>query len=182
MTIDTVATRSQRVVTTGPVRSIIEISDRGWVYNGKPIEMRQRYTVYDRHRDYDVEIKLTGAPAGAVFCTGVQKLAVDNQGFIKPDGLAGSWGTNTPDKNMADITDTVGLGLYVPKANLVSVKEDDVNYLTILRPDAKGIINYSFTSGAVRDSASPHTADEWFSHLLAWQTDKKNPVKIRIRR
>lgn len=181
VTIDTVATRSQRVVTTGPVRSIIEVSDRGWVYNGKPIEMRQRYTVYDRHRDYDVEIRLTGAPAGSLFCTGVQKLAVDNEGFITPEGLAGSWGTNTPDKNMADITDTVGLGLCVSPANLVSVKEDDVNYLTILRPDAKGCINYSFTSGAVRDSASPHSAADWFKHLRSWQADKKNPVKIRIR-
>lgn len=182
VTIDTVATRSQRVVTTGPVRSIIEISDRGWVYNGKPVEMRQRYTVYDRHRDYDVEIRLTGATSNSVFCTGVQKLAVDNEGFIDAKGLAGSWGTNTPDKNMADITDTVGLGLWVDPANLVSVKEDEVNYLTILRPDAKGRINYSFTSGAVRDTASPHSADEWFSHLRSWQKDKMNPVKIKVRK
>lgn len=182
VTIDTVTTRSQRIVTTGPVRSIIEISDRGWIYNGKPIEVRQRYTVYDRHRDYDVEIKLTGASKNDVFCTGVQKLAVDNKGFISDTGLAGSWGTNTPDKNMADITDTIGLGIFVPAANLSSVKEDEVNYLTMLRPDSKGVINYSFTSGAVRDSASPHSADEWFAHLKKWQKLKENPVKVTVKR
>ncbi len=70
VTIDTVTTRSQRIVTTGPVRSIIEVSDRGWIYNGKPVEMHQRYTVYDRHRDYYVEIKLTGADDNSTFCTG----------------------------------------------------------------------------------------------------------------
>ena len=86
VTIDTVTTRSQRIVTTGPVRSIIEVSDRGWIYNGKPVEMHQRYTVYDRHRDYYVEIKLTGADDNSTFCTGVQKLAVDNQGFITKSG------------------------------------------------------------------------------------------------
>lgn len=182
VTIDTVTTRSQRIVTTGPVRSIIEISDRGWIYNGKPVEMRQRYTVYDRHRDYDVEIKLTGASKDDVFCTGVQKLAVDNKGFISDTGLSGSWGTNTPDKNMADITDTIGLGIFVPAANLSSVKEDEVNYLTMLRPDSKGVINYSFTSGAVRDSASPHSADEWFAHLKKWQKLKENPVKVTVKR
>lgn len=182
VTIDTVTTRSQRIVTTGPVRSVIEISDRGWIYNGKPVEMRQRYTVYDRHRDYDVEIKLTGASKDDVFCTGVQKLAVDNKGFISDTGLAGSWGTNTPDKNMADITDTIGLGIFVPAANLSSVKEDEVNYLTMLRPDSKGVINYSFTSGAVRDSASPHSADEWFAHLKKWQKLKENPVKVTVKR
>lgn len=181
VTIDSVTTRSQRIVTTGPVRSIIEISDRGWIYNGRPIEMRQRYTVYDRHRDYDVEIRLTGAPDDAVFCTGVQKLAQDNEGFITTDGLAGSWGTNVPDKNMADISDTIGLGIYVPTSNLASVKEDEVNYLTILRPDSKGIIKYSFTSGAVRDSASPHSADEWFAYLKKWQKLKENPAKISVK-
>lgn len=182
VTIDTVTTRSQRIVTTGPVRSVIEISDRGWIYNGKPVEMRQRYTVYDRHRDYNVEIKLTGASKNDVFCTGVQKLAMDNKGFISDTGLAGSWGTNTPDKNMADITDTIGLGIFVSAANLSSVKEDEVNYLTMLRPDSKGVINYSFTSGAVRDSASPHSADEWFAHLKKWQKLKENPVKVTVKR
>lgn len=181
VTIDTVTTRSQRIVTTGPVRSIIEVSDRGWVYNGKPMDMRQRYTIYDRHRDYDVEIKLTGAPANSVFCTGVQKLAIDNEGFLTPGGLAGSWGSNVPDKNMADITDTIGLGIWVPAENLKEVKEDEVNYLTILRPDSKGIIRYSFTSGALRESASPHSAADWFKYLQEWEKEKKNPVKIRIK-
>lgn len=181
VTIDTVATRSQRVVTTGPVRSIIEVADRGWVYNGKPIDMRQRYTIYDRHRDYDVEVSLVGVGENVDFCTGVQKLAIDNQGFVTSDGLAGSWGSNVPDKNMADISDTVGLGLWVADDNLVSVKEDDVNYLTILRPDSKGVIRYSFTSGAVRESASPHSADDWFYYLRNWKALKSSPVKVRVK-
>lgn len=181
VTIDTVATRSQRVVTTGPVRSIIEVADRGWVYNGKSIDMCQRYTIYNRHRDYDVEVSLVGVGENVDFCTGVQKLAIDNQGFVTTDGLAGSWGSNVPDKNMADISDTVGLGLWVADDNLVSVKEDDVNYLTILRPDSKGVIRYSFTSGAVRESASPHSADDWFDYLRNWKALKSSPVKVCVK-
>ena len=181
VTIDTVATRTQRVITTGPVRSIIEVSDRGWIYNGKPVEMRQRYTIYDRHRDIDVEITLSGAPETNTYCTGIQKLATDNVGFITPDGLAGSWGSNIPDKGMKDISDTIGLGIYVPAPYLKSVKEDDVNYLTLLRADKSGHIRYSFISGAERDSASPHDSEAWFDYLKSWQKLKKSPVKIKVK-
>ncbi|WP_366142047.1 DUF4861 family protein, partial [uncultured Duncaniella sp.] len=66
-------------------------------------------------------------------------------------------------------------------ANLKSVKEDDVNYLTILRPDKNGEIRYSFTSGALRDSASPHSAADWFKHLREWEVLKKNPVKVKVK-
>ena len=181
VTIDTVTTRMQRVVTTGPVRSIVEVSDRGWIYNGTPLEMRQRYTIYARHRDIHVSISISGTPKTYTYCTGVQKLATDNQGFITQSGLAGSWGTNLPDKGMPDITDTIGLGIYVPATYLKSVKEDDVNYLTLLRTDAKGHIRYSFISGAERDSASPHSADAWFDYLRQWEKGKRNPVKISIK-
>ncbi|MCM1355113.1 MAG: DUF4861 domain-containing protein [Staphylococcus sp.] len=181
VTIDTVTTRSQRLLTTGPVRSIIEIQDRGWVYNGRPIDMRQRYTVYAGHRDYDVEVKLSGASASDIFCTGIQKLAENNEGFLTPQGLAGSWGENTPDKNMADITDTVGLGIFVASPYLKSVKEDELNYLTLLNPDKNGIIRYSFIAGGKRDTTSPQSADEWFKYLRSWQKEKASPVKIRVK-
>lgn len=72
-TIDSVTTRGRCVVTTGPLRSVIEVSDRGWNYDGHPIDMTQRYTIYKGHRDYEAEVTLNGAPNGAVFATGVQK-------------------------------------------------------------------------------------------------------------
>lgn len=181
VTIDTVTTRMQRVIASGPVRSIVEVSDRGWIYNGAPLEMRQRYTIYARHRDIDVDITISGAPKTYTYCTGVQKLATDNQGFLTQTGLAGSWGTNLPDKGMPDITDTIGLGIFVPAAYLRSVKEDDVNYLTLLKTDTKGRIRYSFISGAERDSASPHSATEWFDYLHRWEKEKRNPAKITIK-
>lgn len=181
VTIDTVTTRMQRVVTSGPVRSIIEVSDRGWIYNDRPVEMRQRYTIYDRHRDFDVEIDLKGASASDIFCTGVQKLAIDNEGFIDSDGLAGSWGSNVPDKSMKDISDTLGLGIYVAPPYLSSVKEDDVNYLTLLRADRQGKIKYSFISCALRDHTSPRTSQQWFALLRQWKKMKETPVKVTVK-
>lgn len=182
VTIDTVTSRSQRIVTTGPLRSIIEVEDRGWIYNGKPLHMIQRYTMYGGHRDVDVDVTIDGAPASNLYCTGVQKLESDNEGFIRPDGLAGSWGSNIPDKGMKDVVDTLGLGIFVPAPYLAETKEDDVNYLTVLKPDANGRIHYTFTSGAVRDITSPHNANDWFAYLRQWQNEMKNPVKITVKK
>lgn len=181
-TIDTVSSRGQRILTTGPLRSIIEVEDKEWIYNGKPLHMTQRYTIYGGHRDIEVDVKISNAPVSNRYCTGIQKLETDNEGFLQTDGLAGSWGSNIPDKGMKDLSDTLGLGIYVAPPYLVETKEDDVNYLTILKPDAKGHIRYTFTSGAVRDTESPHSAADWFKHLHEWQKELKNPVQITIRK
>ncbi|MDE6555439.1 MAG: DUF4861 domain-containing protein [Duncaniella sp.] len=181
VTIDSVTTRGQRVITTGPLRSVVEISDRGWVYNGRPVDMTQTYTIYKGHRDYEVDVKVTPS-AGLTFCTGVQKVMNDNEGFIQPDGLAGSWGNNVPDKNMAEVVDTLGLGIYVGPKYLVKTLEDDVNYLTILRPDASGRIKYHFTAAALRDVTSPRNPQEWWEYLRKWKTDLANPVRITVKR
>lgn len=45
-TIDTVSSRGQEVIVTGPVRSIVEVTDRDWIYNGKHHQMKQRYAIY----------------------------------------------------------------------------------------------------------------------------------------
>lgn len=179
-TIDLVRTRGQRVVTTGPLRSVIEVDDRGWNHDGAVMDMTQRYTIYKGHRDYEIDINIKGAPADAVFATGVQKVMNNNVGFVSPDGLAGSWGDNLPDKNMPEILDTLGLGISVLKPYLVKTLEDDVNYLTLVKPDADGNIKYVITSAALRDSQSPRTADEWFVWLRSWRHSLENPVKVTV--
>ncbi len=180
-TIDSVSARGQRIITSGPVRSVIEIVDDGWVSNGKKTDMTQRYTIYAGNRDYIVDIQLSPIPAGETYCTGIQKLMTDNEGFINSDGLAGSWGSNLPDKNMPELTDTLGLGIYVEQPYLVRTLEDDVNYLTLIRPDNDGKIRYRFTSAALRDTTSPRNAKEWFAYLKKWQKDIENPVRITVK-
>lgn len=182
VTIDSVKTRGQRVVTTGPLRSVIEVIDREWDCNGKPVDMTQRYTIYKGHRDYEVEISLKGAPKGEIFATGVQKIMNDNVGFVDADGLAGSWGWNLPDKGMPEVTDTLGLGICVPAPYLHKTLEDDVNYLTLVTPDANGKIKYYITAAALRDETSPRSAEEWFKQLKAWRREVTNPVKVNVRK
>lgn len=184
VTIDSVSSRGQRVIASGPVRSIIEVIDRGWITPaGKNVDMTQRYTVYSGHRDYEVDVKLSTSGRGATYCTGVQKLLIDNKGFVNTSGLAGSWGSNVPDKGMPELTDTLGLGICVTPPYLAGTREDDVNYLTLIRPASDGTIKYHFTSTALRDSATPaRTSKEWFDYLNRWQRELRNPVKVTVTR
>lgn len=180
LTIDSVVERGQRVLTTGPLRSVVEVVDRGWVMKPgcAPVDMTQRYTIFAGRRDYKVDIHISNPPADALYCTGVQKVMEDNVGFVNPDGLAGSWGWNIPEKKYEELKDTLGLGIYVPEPYLDRTIEDDVNYLTLLRPDKEGNISYSFTSAALRDETSPRGADEWFAWLRRWQNELSHPVVL----
>lgn len=158
VTIDTVATRTQTVISPQEIR----VTDRDWIYNGHPLQMIQTYTVDPDNRNLTVEIKLKDYLPGDLFCTGIQKLETDNVGFLTPAGVAASWGANVPDKLHPELVETVGLGIIVDPANVVSVVEDDLNYLVVVRPDADGIIRYKVLACGSREKNGFANSADWF--------------------
>ena len=180
--VDSVEARGQRVIATGPVRAIVEVTDKNWFYNGKTLQMRQRYTIYAGHRDVEVDIRLAGQDIdNEIFCTGVQKIEMDNTGFVTSAGLAGSWGRNIPDKAAEDLIEGVGLGACVPASYLASTKEDNLNYLTILRP-VVGRICYHLAICALMEQQGFKDEKSWFNWLRQWQTELNQPCMVKIKR
>lgn len=161
VTIDKPATRAQRVVDDHTV----QVHDKDWMFNGHPIQMTQTYTAHPDSREIDVEIALEGYQPSDLFATGVQKIEHDNVGFIRKEGVAGSWGNNIPDKAHPDWVETVGLGIRVNPANIVEAKEDPLNYLFILKPDADGKIRYTITATGSRERDGFKTSEDWFRSL-----------------
>ena len=55
--IEPVKNRTQRVIAYGPLRTIVEVVDQGWVADEQlpPVNMTLRYTLYAGHRDIEVE-------------------------------------------------------------------------------------------------------------------------------
>lgn len=181
VTIDTVASRTQRILASGPVRSIIEVVDMGWKINGKKVNMRQRYIQYGVNPWFTVDVQLDGPGTDQLFCTGIQKIGdepgknadapnKDRNGFITPAGVAASWGENIPDKNHKDLTETLGIGLRVNPANVASVREDDLNYLVELHPDANGHICYDVNFTSLLDPKSPRDYDAWRKTVETWSS------------
>ena len=175
--------RGQRVIASGPVRAIVEVTDKNWFYNGKTLQMRQRYTIYAGHRDVEVDIRLAGQDIdNEAFCTGVQKIETDNEGFMDAaTGLVGSWGKNIPDKAAEDLVEGVGLGVTVDNRYLSSKKEDSLNYLTILHP-VDGCIRYHLAICALMEQQGFKDAKSWFNWLRQWQTELNQPCTIKIKR
>ncbi len=161
VTIDTVATRTQRVIDD----HTIQVIDKDWIYNGHPIQMTQTYSVLPNSRDLLVEIKLDGYYPEDVFCTGIQKLERDNEGFIKSEGRAASWGSNIPDKGHPDIIEKVGLGIIVDPENVASTSESDLNYLVFVKPDKEGIIRYRVIACGDREKNGFTNYKDWSKYI-----------------
>lgn len=161
VTIDTVASRTQTILNPATV----QVVDKDWMFNGHPIQMTQTYSVLPDSRDLFVEIQLEGYTPEDVFATGVQKLETDNQGFINPGGVAASWGSNIPDKGHPEFVEQVGLAIQVNPENIVEAKEDDVNYLSLVKPDSEGKIRYKVTATGDREKNGFKDASSWLNHI-----------------
>ena len=160
-TIDTVASRTQRVLDD----HTIQVVDKDWIYNGHPIQMTQTYSVLPNSRDLFVEVKLDGYLPDEIFCTGIQKLENDNQGFINAEGRAASWGSNVPDKKHPEIVEQVGLGIIVDPANVVATEESDLNYLVKVRPDNDGVIRYRVIACGDREKNGFNNYKDWSNYI-----------------
>jgi len=180
--VDSVEARGQRVIASGPVRAIVEVTDKNWKYNGLQLQMRQLYTIYAGHRDVQVDIQLSGADLQqAIFCTGVQKIERNNEGFLETTGLVGSWGLNVPDKAAEDLVEGVGLGVCVTPPYLHSIKEDALNYLTVLTPH-DGHIRYHLAICALMEQEGFKDSKSWFQWLHQWQNELSQPCSIKVKR
>lgn len=160
--IDTVSRRTQSVVSP----ECVKVIDREWIFNGHPIEMTQTYCVNGDSRELGITIHLEGYSENDLFCTGIQKLEMNNKGFIMPEGKAASWGDNIPDKAMPDLVESVGLAIEVDPTNIVGTREDSLNYLFILKPDSNGDIRYKVSAAGSREKDGVSTAQEWFDYIL----------------
>ena len=193
-----VGVRGQRVVTTGALRTVVELYDLGVRGEDELMyDMRQRYSLYAGHRDLKVDVTfrplLGKKPFGKkLFCTGVQKVGVTAdekarkghkpQGFVKKEGLAASWGCDYPDMGKKEMwaPEAVGLAVYVPKEYVSDTREDDLNYLLVVKPDEESSLQYFVTFCADKEENGYHSAKEWFASLEDWQENVSRPVEVKV--
>ena len=191
-----VGVRGQRVVTTGPLRTVVEVYDLGVREEDVLYDMHQYYTLYAGHRDMQVEVQFTQSSGKKLFekklfCTGVQKVGEtadettrkghQPQGFVKKEGLAASWGCDYPDmgKKQQWAPEAVGLAVYVPKEYVNDTKEDQLNYLYVVQPN-KNHLRYYVSFCADKEENGFHTAKEWFASLDDWTDQLSHPVTVKV--
>lgn len=186
---ENVRNRTQTVVCEGPVRTILDITNKAWrPYEGcKPVDIRTRYILYYGHRDVEVQVDFSRDVADIPLSTGIVDIVEGSTEFSDKAGLRGDWGRACAGNNPKVYdTITVGLGIFVPKqyykadshftdgkdhlpnqayVQVVGTKDDDMHYW--------------FTCTCDIETFGFKDKDAWFKYLKEWKKEMEKPVCIK---
>lgn len=183
-----VKSRGQRIIATGPIRTIVELVDRGWQPDGTNIRTTAtiRYTLWAGHRDlqcdvlFDRDIDKKPQTRDLCFSTGL----INMKGSTEiPDnkGLRGLWGTDWPVAEKDSVghkRETVGMGIYIPDAYRKQVlPADKDNYGYVIAPH-DGRITYHLAYTSDNETFGYHDLTAWTAFLKDWKRELLNPVKV----
>jgi len=184
--IDPVRSRTQRVISYGPLRTIVEIVDRGWQYphspltsHLSPLNMTIRYTQYAGHRDTDVDIFFNRNVSDLQFSTGIINVKGSDE-FSDHKGLRACWGTDYPSTDTVKWKrETVGLGIYIPQKHIRSEEPANKdNYAFVIGTDNKQL-SYKVIYCSDNEDFGYHSAKEWFDFLKIWRKEVDEPIIIK---
>ena len=185
--IDPVRSRTQRIISYGPLRTIVEIIDRGWLapapstQQSMPINMTLRYTQYAGHRDTDIDVLFNRDVTGYNFSTGIINVK-DSEEFTDKKGLRACWGTDYPSTDTVKWNrETVGLAICIPQKNIVSEEPTNKdNYAYVVKAYDKHM-QYKVTYTSANEEFGYHSAKEWFDFLKEWKREVETPVIVTIK-
>ena len=181
--LDHVKYQEQRVVSEGPVRAIVEVTDNGWTPAPglKPVNATIRYTIYGGHRDFDVDVRFNKDVSDYLFATGLINVKGSSE-MADGKGLRGCYGSDWPtgkDDGKHKL-ETVGLGIYVPSTFFVSqqaANKDD--YTQVVKPVGNKL-SYKLAYTSANETYGFKSEKEWYLWLKNWKKQLEQPLKIEL--
>ena len=175
-----VRSRTQRIISYGPLRTIVELFDRGWKPDAdkQPVNLTLRYTQYAGHRDTQVDVMFNRNVSDRQFSTGIINVK-GSQEFTDNKGLRACWGTDYPSTDTVKWSrETVGLAICIPQKNIASEEPaNNDNYAYVVKTDNDSM-RYHVTYCSANERKGFHSAAEWFEHVKAWKREVEMPVSI----
>ncbi len=180
--IDPVRSRTQRIISYGPLRAIVEVFDRGWkAAEGKPVlNMTLRYIQYAGHRDTDVEVYFNRPVGDYQFSTGIINVK-NSEEFSDKNGIRACWGTDWPSGDTINFKrETVGLGIYMPMKYVRSEEPANKdNYAFVIGTDTDRL-DYKVIYCSDNENFGYHSAKEWFEFLKEWKKEVVDkPITVK---
>ncbi len=180
--IDPVKSRTQRIISYGPLRTIVEVIDQGWQADSQQpkLNMTLRYTQYAGHRDTDVDVLFNRDVSSYRFSTGIINVKGSTE-FSDKKGLRACWGTDYPSTDTINWKpETVGLAVLVPQKNIASEEPANKdNYAYVVKLDGKSMA-YKVVYCSANEDFGFHSAQEWFDWLKAWRKEVEQPVVVKF--
>lgn len=178
-----VKSRGQRMVASGPVRTIVELTDEGWQLGGQTFNIRQNVIIYAGHRDCEVQVYQDAPVKEVQFATGVinlnDKMYSDHKGLVGDRG--GNWPNGAKDSIAGKPKIVVGLAVNVPEKYVISEpanQKDQFLYTLGMKGSDRLTYNMAFTCD--KESFGFKDAKEWFAWMKQWKKELDNPVKVTV--
>ena len=179
--VEPVRSRTQRIISYGPLRTIVEVIDKGWKADAQKtaIHLTLRYTQYAGHRDTDVDVIFNKDVSDYRFSTGIINVKGSEE-FSDKKGLRACWGTDYPSTDTLNWKrETVGLAVYVPQKNIVSEEPANKdNYVYVLQVPGTSM-HYKVNYTSANETFGYHAASDWFNYLKAWKREIEQPIIIK---
>ena len=179
--IEPVRSRTQRIISYGPLRTIVEVIDRGWKVSPhlSPLNLTLRYTQYAGHRDTDVDVFFNKQAEGYAFSTGIINVK-DSEEFSDKLGLRGCWGTDWPSSDHENFKpETVGLGIWIPSAYIKSEEPANKDNYAFVVGTSTSHLSYKIVYTSDNESFGYHSAKAWFEYLKHWKQEVETPVIVK---
>ncbi len=178
-----VKSRGQRMVTSGPVRTIVELTDEGWQLGGQTFNLRQNVIIYAGHRDCEIQVFQDTPAQGVEFATGVINL--NDKMFSDHKGLVGDWGGNWPNGAKDSIAGkpkiVVGLAVNVPEKYVISEPTNQKDqYLYTLGMKGEQTMKYYMSFTCDKETFGFKDSKAWFEWMKQWKKEIDNSIKVEI--
>lgn len=175
--------RSQRIISRGPLRTIVEVKDIAWIPQPgqEPIDMTTLYILYAGRRECYVKAKFNKPIANYKFSTGIINVK-NSKEYTDNKGLRGCWGTDWPvsEKDSAGHKkETVGLGIYIPNEYIVSEEPANKDNYAFVISSKTNEICYKILFCSNNEDFGFHDASQWFDFLKEWKKEQQTPVIIK---
>ncbi len=177
--VEPVRSRTQRIISYGPLRTIVEMFDRGWQIGQQKVNMTVRYTQYAGHRDTDVDVFFNQPVASQLFSTGIINVK-DSEEFSDRQGLRGCWGTDWPSSDHENFKpETVGLGICIPMKYVKSEEPANKDNYAFVVGTSDCQLSYKVIYCSDNETFGYHSAKEWFDFLQTWKkTEVEQPIRV----
>lgn len=173
--IDPVRSRTQRIISYGPLRTIVELFDRGW----QGVNMTIRYTQYGGHRDTDIDVFFNKDVSDRLFSTGIINVKGSEE-FSDKQGLRACWGTDWPSGDTINWKrETVGLGICIPMKYVRSEEVANKDNYAFVVGTSNNHLSYKVIYCSDNEAFGYHSAKEWFEFLQEWKKEVLKPIEVK---
>jgi len=168
--------RASRVLATGPLRVVFEVSYSEWEKPGLKVAEVKRVTLdAGRHFNRFESFYTTGGDLPVTWAAGIRKAEGVSPRVDRERGLVRTW----EHQDRYGENGWLGCGLVVDPAAIVDVREEDGNQLVVARtPKGQPATWYAGSgwdrSGEFKDAAA------WDWHLDAFAASLRSPLEVEV--